>query len=216
MSAPDDRGPVTLGELAAGLRDDFLQWDRGLIGTFIALLWKPGAVARSFIETRDPRWSKPWRYLLVAVVLNIAATWFVLDYLDFRNRLGINAQVEQASALLDNAALVTLIVLPIVALLMRVCFIGLSVRYVDALIVLFYTQAQVVLFGLVALAVLAITGSQAAAMPVSIVIVAYFIWAWASFARGPWWRRILGAVLTLILGQIVNAIVVTAALRLLS
>lgn len=215
MTEPAERGPVTLGELARGVRDDLLQWDRGLIGTFIAMIWKPGAVARGFIFERDDRWAKPWRYLLFGVLVNVAATWFVLDNLNYRERLGISDRVDQLAFLLDNAAIVTLIVLPLVALAMRVCFLGLKMRYIDALIVLFYTQGQVNLLGALSLALMAATGSQAANVPITIAVLVYFLWAWASFAVGAWWRRLLAALLTLVAGQAINGAVVYGALHLL-
>ena len=61
--APAITGPVTLAELVGGMRDEFLQWDRGLVGTFLALTWRPAAVVRAYILDRDARYSKPWRYL---------------------------------------------------------------------------------------------------------------------------------------------------------
>lgn len=215
MTEPAERGPVTLGEIARGVRDDLLQWDRGLVGTFIALVWKPGAVARGFIFEHDERWAKPWRYLLFGVLANVAATWFVLDNLNYRERLGISAQVDELAFLLDNAALVTLFVLPFVALAMRLCFLGLRVRYIDALIVLFYSQGQVNLLGVLSLAIMAATGSQIANVPITIAALLYFVWAWASFAVGHWWRRLLAALLTLIAGQAINGAIVYAAFHLL-
>lgn len=216
MSEPAERGPITLGELARGVRDDFLQWDRGLVGTFITMCWRPARVPRALIYERDDRYTSPWRYLLFAVLASITASWFVLDVLDYRTRLGIENQMQQASFLMDNAALLTLITLPVVALAMRICFIGLKVRYIDAVIVLFYTQGQANLFGIIALAVLAATGSTAANLPVTAAVMLYFIWAWASFATGPWWRRILAAALTLITGQFINATIVLGVLRVMA
>lgn len=216
MSEPAQRGPITLGELASGVRDDFLQWDRGLVGTFIAMCWRPARVPRALIYDRDDRYTSPWRYLLFAVLASITGSWLVLDVLDYRTRLGLESQMQQASFLMDNAALLTLITLPIIALAMRLCFLGLKVRYIDAIIVLFYTQGQANLFGLIALAVLAITGSTVANLPVTVAVMFYLIWAWASFATGPWWRRIIAAVLTLVGGQIINSLIVLGALRLLA
>jgi hypothetical protein len=152
-------------ELAAGVRDDLFQWDRGIVGTFIGLLWKPGRVIRAFIEERDERYAKPWRYLIFGVLANVAAAWFVLDNLGYRETLGLNQQSDRVNFLLDNAALITLLALPIVALAMRICFIGLNVRCIDALVALFYTQGQVNLIGVASVAAMALSGSQAANIP---------------------------------------------------
>lgn len=208
-------GPVTLGEMAAGVRDEFTQWDRGLIGTFIAMAWKPASVAWAFLQDRDPRYAKPWRYLVFSIVVNVAATWFVLDQLGFRERLGLRAEHNaQLAFILDNAAVLTLLVLPLAAVAMRLFFLGLQVRYVDALVVMFYTQAQSNLYSLVSLAGLAMLGAGVTDIPLTIFVVAYMLWAWASFASGPWWRRILAAALTLVAAQALNAAVVLLAVRL--
>jgi hypothetical protein len=210
---PKRTGPVTLGEIATGVRDEFTQWDRGFIGTFIAMIWKPAAVARGFLVERDPRYAKPWRYLIFSIVVNVAATWFALEQLGLRDRLRIGEQHSaQLSLILDNAALLTLLILPLAALAMRLFFVGLKVRYVDALVVLFYTQAQSNLYSLISLAGLAILGRGVVDIPLAIFVVVYMLWAWASFATGPWWRRILAAIITLIATQALNAAIVSLAI----
>jgi hypothetical protein len=216
MSDEDRPRPITLRELAAGVRDDLLQWDRGLLGTFIGLTWKPGRVIRGFIEDRDERYSKPWRYLLFSVVAYVAATWFVLDNLGLRAELGLDQNRDQIAFLLDNAAILTLAILPFAAVIMRVCFIGLNVRYIDALVALFYTQGQTNLYGVLSVALLALTHSQAANVPISIAIIVYLFWAWAAFARGPWWRRLLASFLTLVGAQAMSGLLVYAAVRFLT
>ncbi|MBX3429234.1 MAG: DUF3667 domain-containing protein [Hyphomonadaceae bacterium] len=209
-------GRITLRELAAGVRDDLLQWDRGIVGAFVGLIWNPAAVIRGFIEDRNDRFAKPWRYLLFTVVAYVATTWFVLDNLGFRTELGLEQHQDQVAFLLDNAAILTLLVLPFAALVMRVCFIGLNVRYIDALIALFYTQGQTNLYGVMSLVILALSHSQAANLPISAAIVAYLFWAWAAFARGPWWRRLLASLLTLVGAQVISALIVSAILHFLA
>lgn len=214
MSEP--KRPITLGELAAGVRDDLFQWDRGSVGTFVRLLWKPGRVIRGFLEDRDERYAKPWRYLIFGIVANVAAAWFVLDNLGYRESLALGHQSEDIAFVLDNAALITLAVLPLVALVMRICFIGLNVRYLDALVALFYTQGQVNLFGVLSVAAMALTNSQAANLPFVALTLIYFVWAWASFASGTAWRRVLAAIATLALGQVINGLVVYGVITYLS
>jgi hypothetical protein len=206
----ETKRPITLSELAAGVRDDLFQWDRGIVGTFIGLLWKPGRVIRGFLDDRDERYAKPWRYLIFGVLANVAAAWFVLDNLGYRETLGLQQQSDQIAFVLDNGAVITLIVLPLVALLMRLCFSGLKVRFIDALVALFYTQGQVNLLGVISVAAMALTNSQAANVPFVALTLIYFVWAWASFASGPIWRRVLAAVLTLVLGQVINGLIVYA------
>jgi hypothetical protein len=206
----ETKRPITLSELAAGVRDDLFQWDRGIVGTFIGLSWRPGRVIRGFLDDRDERYAKPWRYLIFGVLANVAAAWFVLDNLGYRETLGLQQQSDQIAFVLDHAAVITLIVLPLVALLMRLCFIGLNVRFIDALVALFYTQGQVNLLGVMSVAAMALTNSQAANVPFVALTLIYFVWAWASFASGPIWRRVLAAVLTLVLGQVINGLIVYA------
>lgn len=201
--------------MAAGVRDDFLQWDRGLVGTFLSLNWRPAYVVREYVYEREARYTPPWRYLLFAVLVNVSVTWLVLDNVRLPERASIAPGNAQLTFLLDNAALLTLLMLPLFALAMRVCFIGLKVRYVDALVVLFYAQGHLDLLSLASLAVLAATGSEALAAWVQPLLLVYFIWACAAFARGPWWWRILAGIATLVACQLINGAVVLAALRLL-
>lgn len=208
--------PLTFRELAAGVRDDLFQWDRGIVGTFIGLIWKPRRVIRGFLYERDERYANPWRYLIFSVLANVAAAWFVLDNLGYRETLGIERQSDQIAFVLDNAAIITLAVLPMVALIMRLCFVGLNVRYIDALVVLFYTQGQVNLLGVTSVATMAITTSQTANIPFIALTLIYLIWAWTSFASGPIWRRVLAAMLTLIFGQAINGALVYAVVTYLA
>lgn len=200
--------------MAGGIRDDFLQWDRGLIGTFVTLCWRPARVPRAYIYERDTGFTAPWRYLLFAVLVSVTATWLVIKNVDLPQQTPVASGNAHLGFLLDNAALLTLLTLPIFALAMRICFIGLRVRYVDALVVLFYTQGHIDLLSLGSLGVLALTKSEAAAAWLQPVLLIYFVWACAAFAKGPWWWRVLAAFATLVACQLVNAAVVYAALHL--
>lgn len=212
--APQPQGPVTLRELLGGIRDEFLQWDRGLIGTFIALLWRPASVARGFLNDRDPRYVKPWRYLVVSIAVSVAAQWFAFDQLGLRAQLSDpERQMRQASFLLDNAALLTLVVLPLIAAAMRLFYIGLKVRYVDTLVLLCYTQGQTNLLRLTGIALLALNAHAYAQMALGVALIAYLVWAWAGFGAGPWWRRLLAALLSLVAAEAINTAVVLGILR---
>lgn len=210
--APAIAAPVTLAELVGGMRDEFLQWDRGLAGTFLALMWRPAFVVRAYIVDRDARYSKPWRYLVFSIFVSVAAVWLA------RNGLGPGAhhvavQQGQVSFLMDNAAWLTGAVLPFAALAMRIAFMGLNLRFVDCLVALCYTQGQVNLVGILAVLVNSVTGSSVSDAPLSIVIVLYVVWAWAAVAHGPLWRRLAAAVVSLVAAQLINAAIVLAILR---
>jgi hypothetical protein len=210
--APALSGRVTLAELVGGMRDEFLQWDRGLVGTFLALMWRPASVVRAYVIDRDARYSKPWRYLLFSIFVSIAAVWLA------RNGFGpgpphVSLQQDQVSLLMDNAAWLTGAVLPLAAIAMRIAFIGLNLRFVDCLVALCYTQGQVNLVSILSIAANSVSGSSALDAPLSIVIVVYLVWAWAEVAHGPLWRRLAAAVISLVAAQLINAAIVLAVLR---
>jgi hypothetical protein len=178
----------------------------------VALMWRPASVVRAYIVDRDARYSKPWRYLVFSIFVSVAVVWLA------RNGLGpgshhIAVQRDQVSFLMDNAAWLTGAVLPIVALAMRIAFIGLNLRFVDCLVALCYTQGQVNLVGILSAVANSVTRSSALDAPLSIVIVLYLVWAWASVAQGPLWRRIAAAVVSLVAAQLTNAAIVLAVLR---
>ena len=104
----------------------------------------------------------------------------------------------------DNAAALSLIILPLLALVTGLFFFGQRVRYVDALLLLFYTQGQTNLLQLLNIpAVLAHQPYVVAAISIGLQI--YLIWASARFGASPWWRRI---------GAAINAAIVYAILAL--
>ena len=204
------QGPVTLREIGAELSAEYLQWDRGLPGTFVAVTLRAGAVARDYLERRGAAWVRPLRYLLLSILASVAVSWLAYE------RLGL-ARAQDATGeapfLLENAALLTLLILPLVAAVMRALFHGLGVRYVDALVVLGYTQAQANWFA-TATPLLLLAGAPAlpASLAFAVAVSAWLVWSWAGFARGPAWRRWLSAAGTLVLGQAINGLVVWGTL----
>lgn len=201
--------PVTLREVILAIAREFAQWEHGILGTFIALCWRPAAVARAYLTTRDPRYVKPWRWLVLSVVTQIAVEWFAIQHLGLptQNLSGGMRFVH------DNSTVLSLLILPLVALAMRLFFIGQRVRYVDALLLLFYTQGQTNLLGLLVVPVV-LAHQTYIAIAISIGLQLYVIWAWASFGAGPWWRRIGAAVLTLVAGSAINQAIVYVILKL--
>ncbi len=119
---------------------------------------------------------------------------------------------DHVAFVIDNAAWLTGAVLPIAALAMRVAFIGLGMRFVDCLVTLAYTQGQVNLLGIVPLAA-SVAGWGGSEAPLSIGIALYLVWAWASVSKGPFWRRLIAAILSLIAAQLINAAIVLGVLR---
>ena len=202
--------PVTLREIAAEFGDEFLSWDRGLPGTFIALFARPAAVARAYLIERSHKYTRPLRYLLLSIALSLLANWWAYDYRAAAQLLTAQEQqLRESVFLVEHAALLTLLILPLVALAMRAAFAGLQVRYVDALVLLGYTQAQVNLVSLAIPLWHATVGTRLLDLPVTLVLVVYLVWAWASNAQGRGWRRWSAAMLAFILAQTINAAVVS-------
>lgn len=213
-SSPDVP-PVTLEEVLSEVGDEFLSLDRGLPGTMLALCLRPARVARAYLFERDRRYVRPLRYLLLSIALGLLASWIVLDKLGMRASLGASERaLQQSSFLLEHAALLTLLVLPLVAGAMRLLFHGLKLRYLDALVLLAYTQAQVNLLSLLALGWLVLAGDNDGQGVLGLVAAVYLVWSWAGFAQGPAWRRWLAAVLSLVAGQLINAGVVSLVVKL--
>jgi hypothetical protein len=206
------KGPVTLREIGADLRAEFLQWDRGLPGTLWAVSVRPAEVARAYLQARDRRYVRPLRYLLLSIVVSVAVSWLVYE------RFGLLQAADPEHAkdvplLLDHAALITLLVLPLVAGVMRGLFHGLGVRYVDALVLLGYTQAQGNLFGVLAPLLLLAGAPEIATLALAGAVIVWMVRAWAGFASGPAWRRWVAAFGSLVLGQALNGAVVFALLQ---
>src|SRR5690606_26060035 len=92
--------------------------------------------------------------------------------------------------------------IPLFAGILRLCFIRHGVRYVDALVVVSYTQAQLNLFSAAVVFPVVYVGGMLFPAAAGIVALAYGVFAWASFpTTGRWWAR---ALLALALAQALN------------
>lgn len=211
MLEPRGTGPVTLREIGAEFSAEYLQWDRGLPGTFRAVTLRAAEVARAYLERRGEAYVRPLRYLLLSIVASVAVSWLAFERIGLPRGAGAEA-ARQVPFLLEHAALLTLAVLPLVALLLRAAFHGLGVRYVDALVLLGYTQAQANWFGVLGPLLLLAGAPQAAPVALGALIALWLLHAWASFGIGPAWRRWLAALASLVLGQALNGAVVFGAL----
>lgn len=198
------QSPVTLTEILTEIRDETLQWDHGLPGTFRRLWLTPASVIRAYLWQRSNQYSKPLRYVLISVALGLLVNWFIHDKLGYSSILRSNeSDVDQF--IRDNAAVLTLLLLPLMAVVMRLLFHGLQIRYVDALVTLTYTQGQVnFASALLTPAVVFLPGSRYVVAAISLFLIVYLLWAWSSVAIGAAWRRWLAALLTLALSQALN------------
>ncbi|HTA64431.1 MAG TPA: DUF3667 domain-containing protein [Xanthomonadaceae bacterium] len=206
--------PITLRDIGHELREDYLQWHSGALGTLVDLTLRPDRVARAYLFERDERYVRPLRYLLASVAVTMAVSWYALGRLQARDHAGVHASsLQGVSFVVNHAELLTLLMLPILAAIMRGAFHGLRVRYIDALVVLAYTQAQVNLASLLLLGTMAVSDNPLWQVPSMAAMLFYLLWAWAGFAQGPAWRRWLAACATLVLGQAINFLVVNVAAK---
>lgn len=205
MSDPEQpNNPVTLREILQETRDEVLQWDHGLPGTLHWLLRQPALVIRHYLWQRSGRFTKPLRFLLLSVAVTILMDWLVHRQLGWRSLVTPAADLD--NFLIENSAVLLLLILPIIALVFRLCFFGLQIRYVDALVTLAYTQSVVNLIGaLIILALPLLPAQRIVLTAISLLLLVYTIWVWSSVAIGPAWRRWLAAIITLVLAQIANA-----------
>lgn len=199
---PDN--PVTLREIVQEAQSELLQWDRGFVGTALWLVRQPALVIRSYLWQRSPRFVKPLRYLLSCVAISLLMSWLIHTKFGLRTPWAPTGEFD--NFLIENTAILQLILLPLMAVLLRLAFHGLQLRYVDALVTLAYTQAQVNLAGALLLSLVAVLpGDSHVVGGFSLVMVLYTLWIWFSVASGPRWRRALAAVVALVLSQLLNS-----------
>lgn len=205
MSDPEQpNNPVTLREILQDTRDEVLQWDHGLPGTLHWLLRKPALVIRHYLWQRSGRFTKPLRFLLLSVAVTILMDWLVHRQLGWKSLVTPAADLD--NFLIENSAVLLLLILPVIALVFRLCFFGLQIRYVDALVTLAYTQSVVNLIGaLIILALPLLPAQRIVLTAISLLLLVYTIWVWSSVAIGAAWRRWLAAIITLVLAQVANA-----------
>lgn len=201
-------GPLTLREALREARHDWLDLERGALGTVVDLTLRPAKVMRAYLHERRRDYVRPLRYLLFSVAIQVAIGWYVLNDPQLGALLRQNAQnAEHASWFLDHAAVLTLFILPLVALVLKLCMHRFGMRYVDALVVTSYSQAQVNLFNAAVMVPVVMTGSQLAQVGVGIAALGYVLYAWAGFVHGRLLWRVLAALLAIILAQALNGAV---------
>jgi hypothetical protein len=69
--APARRERLTLAYLARRTQQELFDLDRGLLGTFWDLLWRPGRVTTAFIDGRPARYYSPARYFVIVIAVTV-------------------------------------------------------------------------------------------------------------------------------------------------
>ncbi|MCB1553476.1 MAG: DUF3667 domain-containing protein [Xanthomonadales bacterium] len=208
-------GPLTLHEALREARHDWLDLEHGALGTLIDMTVRPAKVMRAYLYERRRDYVRPLRYLLFSVAAQVAASYALLSSAFMQEQVQKQGEeVARAHWLLDNAAVLTLVLLPLIAGVLRLCFMRHGVRYVDALVVATYSQAQLNLFAAALVAPAAYFGGLVLPAVLGTLTLVYAVYAWASFPSvGRWWTRTLLAVLALLLCQGLNSALVWLVMR---
>lgn len=208
-------GALTLREALHEARHDWLDLERGALGTVIDLTFRPAKVMRAYLYERRHDYVRPMRYLIFSVAAQVAASYAALNSEALQGQVAqVDAKaMQQANWLLENAAVLTLLLMPLIAGVLRLCFARHGMRYVDALVVASYTQAQLNLLGALLVLPIAWYGGVVAQGAVGLLAAVYVVFAWASFCRGRLWVRTLLALLAFVLAQALNSGIVYLVTR---
>lgn len=213
--AADESPPPALTVRAAvqDLGEGLVGWERGLLYTLRRSLWAPARLAREYVEGRSQAPVRPLRYLLLAIAVYSAVSWWWLSGVGGGRAAELGAeQLAQAEWITRNAAWIVALVLPPMAWLLRVGSMG-RISGMLALCLLAYVQANALLLN----ALLQTPAGQFAPIwlpqAINLLLLGYFLAAMAALHGAPRWRAWLLALVVLVAGQLVNAAVVLAALR---
>lgn len=174
---------LTLSEIGRDLADEFLSLDRGLPYTFARLFVAPGATMRRWLEDRDPRITRPVRYLLVATTVLAAVAYLLRGRYDALEFIARNPNAVQASRLAAEHLLLTkLASVAVGALLLWLVYRRRSTTFVEAIVVSAYAGAQVMWINAAFLLLLAPTRSLLWVMLVGgVAALGYNVWAWGDY-----------------------------------
>ncbi len=142
--------PALLRELA----DELFSLDRGLPWTFGQLLRRPGAAIRRFVEWRDPRVTRPLRYLLIALattalgfhLAGISGDWLRGFEAGFAGALNSGQSAGALVALMQRFDLLLVVAwIPGVAAAVQSVYRSHALNFAEAGTIGIYTLAQVAL-----------------------------------------------------------------------
>ncbi len=199
-----DVRPITFRNLVSGAIEHVLDLEKPLVRTTLECLWKPGVVAARYCDGRRQRYSNPLKFLVIwAAVMLLLFSW-VMDRIEALQRwTAAGAPDPQTAAsneetmriILDNADLLTLLALPVVALASRLVFLVDRRRAAEHLVLACYAYGVTYFVQFVTTPVLLIDSLLVLAIHQSLSFV-YHVVALAQFCRtpGPWWTRTLMAV----------------------
>ncbi len=211
-------GRLTVRGIVSHLVTDAFDLNRGLLFTATALFRRPGEAVREYLAGSTVRYTNPVKYLLVLVALTVLM-FMRLDVVEMQVGMfsgdvaGKSAQVQQLHAqfsawLSQHMNLLMIAGVPVIAWLSRRLFRSAGFTYAEHLVFNVFAYAQMCILTLLLLPLTQAAGlGREGMMAVSLVNVAYSVWALASFTRSRPLRGILGGVAVQALGMLAMAIV---------
>lgn len=196
---------VTVQALLHEVKNEYLQLEHGLLATFLMLLRRPSDVVFAYINRTSNAYTRPLAFLMASVGISLFINWLVFE------RLAIEYPLETGGGeadrfIRDYLMALTLLILPLIALCMRLFFWRLSLSYVAALVVLAYTQAIVNLINSLLLLPLILLYEPFVKLAplMNLGLLCYVMWAWAGCARGHVLLRWGAAFMSVLAAQVLN------------
>ncbi|HRQ64101.1 MAG TPA: DUF3667 domain-containing protein [Xanthomonadaceae bacterium] len=181
MNAAEPRPPrLTLGAFLASVGDEVFSLERGFPWTFWQLARRPGWAVRRYVEWRDPRLTRPLRYLIVAVAL--AAVLLHALGVDRSFMAGVELGAQGSGADAARAAAIAavfarfdlillLVWVPAVALAVRLAYRRHDINLIEAIVLAAFVLAQVCL--LQALLILVLVHAQTGVAAAGLLAMAW-------------------------------------------
>lgn len=163
-----DTARFTLLHLGHDLNHALTHTDKGIFFLLKELCYRPGIVAREFIEGKRKKYFNPLTYLLIMITINIVVlqqTHFYDVYNDQMESFattvaqmsGDKQQIEKVSKDMeaarlqtklasDNSKIITLAMVPVLALLTWIFFRKQKINYAENLVFNIFLMAQLLVF----------------------------------------------------------------------
>lgn len=211
-------GRLTVRGIVSHLVTDAFDLNRGLLFTATALFRRPGEAVREYLAGATVRYTNPVKYLLVLVALTVVM-FMRLDVIETQVAMVSgdvtekSAQAQQLHAqfsawLSRHMNLLMIAGVPVIAWLSRRLFRPAGFTYAEHLVFNVFAYAQMCLLSLLVLPLTQAAGlGRPGMMAASLVNVAYYVWALASFTRSRPLRGILGGVAVQALSMAAMALV---------
>jgi len=204
---------LSLGHVARQAAGELSPVDHGIVFTALAVLTRPGRMAREYVEGRTVRYVGPVKYFMLLVgaaqilalrygMLDALVSGFLAGWYEYE-RQGVPNRAQAAAVAFVTRYFVSLSAagVPLFAAATRALFRRARLNYAEHLVLALYTGAQqIALFTLVGwiLDVTHVRGPELVYVPLAF---AYQVWALREFTGASWartaWRTLVAAVLSM-------------------